>query len=217
MASVRRAPGPFRAVIVDLDEVLLLREPAWRYALEEAVAAATGERVDAARISSEYRFRPWRQALAVVLRDAAAAPRVEALCQDMYERSAMKRLLVQDGVGMVLDRFRGEGVEVGAVSREPHHVARKQIESTGIDRFLAALSARGPKASDMLAAVYDCVAFMEHEARVCAFVGPDPEVLRLAEAAGLSVFEAAWEQPASGQFAALESPRALLRLLGPTG
>ncbi|MGD9933941.1 MAG: HAD family hydrolase [Dehalococcoidia bacterium] len=204
-------------MVVDLDEVLLLREPAWRYAIEEAVAATTGQRVDASRISAEYRFRPWRHALSVILNDAADLPRVEPLCRDIYERSAMKRLLVQDGIGMVLDRFRGEGVEVAAVSREPHHIARKQIESTGIDRFLAALSARGEGTEDVLLAVEDCLAFMEHEISRCALVSPDVQVLRVAEARGLRCFEAAWGHSASGAFPAFGAPHELLTLLDSPG
>ncbi len=212
---MRRPPGQFQAVVVDLDEVLLLREPAWRYALEEAVAATTGRRVDASGISAEYRFRPWRHALSVILDDDADLPRVEPLCRDIYERSAMKRLLVQDGIGMVLDRFRGEGVEVAAVSREPHNIARRQIESTGIDRFLSALSARGDSTEDIMDAVDDCLAFMEHETTRCALVSPDVRVLRIAKARGLCCFEAAWERPASGAFPALGAPRELLTLLEP--
>ena len=214
---MRRPPGRFQAVVVDLDEVLLLREPAWRYAIEEAVAATTGQRVDTSGISAEYRFRPWRHALSVILQDQADLMRVEPLCRDIYERSAMKRLLVQDGIGMVLDRFRGEGVEVAAVSQEPHHIARKQIESTGIDRFLSALSARGEGKENILLAVDDCLAFMEHETHRCAFVSPDVQVLRVVQARGLHCFEAAWEQPASGVFPALCAPKDLLTLLdGPT-
>lgn len=215
MAIARRPPGRFRAVIVDLDEVLLLRERAWRYALEEAVAATTGDRIDASKISSEYRLRPWRHALSIVLRDESGTGSIASLCQDIYERSAMKRLLVHDGIGMVLDRFRGEGVEVAAVSREAHQTARKQAESTGIDRFLTALSARGDKAEDILLAVRDCLSFMEHDVRRCAVVSPDVGVLRLAAGIGLACYESAWDGTASGEFPALAAPRGLLSLLDP--
>ncbi len=213
MAIARRPPGRFRAVIVDLDEVLLLRERAWRYAIEEAVAATTGDRIDASKISSEYRLRPWRHALSVVLRDEADIGSVASLCQDIYERSAMKRLLVHEGIGMVLDRFRGEGVEVAAVSREAHRTARKQAESTGIDRFLTALSARGDRAEDVLLAVSDCLSFMEHDVRRCAVVSPDVRVLRLAAGIGLACYRAAWNGADGSEFPALAAPRDLLSLL----
>ena len=114
------------------------------------------------------------------------------------------------------DRFRGEGVEIAAVSREPHHIARKQAESTGIDRFLSALSARGTSTDAVLNAVDDCLAFMEHEIGRCALVSPDERVLRDAAGRGLRCFEAAWGHAASGQFPVLKAPRDLLTLLDPS-
>ena len=47
-----------RAIVFDLDNVLLTREAAWRYAVEESVVVVTGQRIDARPLA---RFRTRRQ------------------------------------------------------------------------------------------------------------------------------------------------------------
>ncbi|MBK7725005.1 MAG: hypothetical protein IPI33_07115 [Dehalococcoidia bacterium] len=42
------------------------------------------------------------------------------LCDAMFERSAMKKLLVHEGNRMVLHALGGERIEIGAISGLPH-------------------------------------------------------------------------------------------------
>ena len=192
MAIAPRNDAYIRAVIFDLDEALLVRAPAWRYALEEAVLATTGVRIDAGPLAEEYRGRPFEHAIALV---APADVREECaeLCREFYGRSAMKRLLIHEGLGMALDVLRGLRVEVGAISREPHALARKQIESTGLDRFVAALSCT-PAGGRWQPSqrVNDCLTFFEQPPERCLFISRDMHDLREAAALGLNAYEAGW-------------------------
>ncbi|MGH2610573.1 MAG: hypothetical protein ACRDHF_15945, partial [Tepidiformaceae bacterium] len=91
-----------RALIFDLEEALLDRRNAWQYAIEESIAAVCGERLSARELVAEYRMRPWSHALSVLVADRHRQVDVEQVCATMYERSAMKRLLVHEGIGMAL-------------------------------------------------------------------------------------------------------------------
>ncbi len=97
MAIAVRGETYVRAVIFDFDEALLVRAPAWRYTVEEAVASVTGRRVDASPLAEAYRGRPWRHALEILLDDHSDVPDCEDLCQEIFTRSAMKKLLVHEG------------------------------------------------------------------------------------------------------------------------
>ncbi len=214
MAFAARSPGALRAVIFDLDDTLLVRDRAWQYAVEEAVISVTGRRVQAAPLAFEYRNRPWRHALDVVLQPGEDRARCETLCAEMYRRSAMKRLLIHDGLGMALDKLRGERVEMGAVSREPHAIALKQVQSTGLDRFLAVLAAT-PAGDpwDATTRIGACLAFLEREPRACAFVSGDRLDLTAAGAAGLRPFEAIWAGNSEAGPSSIESPAGLTRAI----
>jgi phosphoglycolate phosphatase-like HAD superfamily hydrolase len=164
-------PRP-RALIFDLDEALLDRRNAWQYAVEESIAAVCGERLTARDLVAEYRLRPWSHALSVLVADRHRQAAVERACATIYERSAMKRLLVHEGIGVALDAVRAQRVEMGAISREPHRIAIKQIESTGLDRFLAVLSPT-PKREpwDVADRLRDCARFLQREPASTTFVG----------------------------------------------
>ncbi|MBI2765057.1 MAG: HAD family hydrolase [Chloroflexi bacterium] len=193
MPIIRHGPRRFRAVIFDLDETLLARTGAWSYAIEESIVAVTGRRLAARELAAEYHSRPWRHALAVLLDDQAAMDRCEALCCEMFQRSAMKRLLVHEGMGMALDHVRAERVEMGAISREPHVLARRQIESTGLERFIAVLSATPQGVRwDVSARMAECQSFLECDAKRVAYVSGDGYDLRAAETAGATPIEAGW-------------------------
>lgn len=214
MAIAARGPGAIRAAIFDLDDTLLLRDRAWSYAVEESVISVTGRRIQAAALAAEYHHRPWRQALAIVLQPGEDAARCEALCDEMYHRSALKRLLIHDGLGMALDHLRGERVAIGAISREPHSFALKQVESTGLDRFLTVLAAN-PKgeAWDATGRISECLVFLERPPGDCAFISHDEADLEAAAAAGLSTFGACWAGYGKAGLPVIESPAELARII----
>jgi phosphoglycolate phosphatase-like HAD superfamily hydrolase len=206
--------GPIRAVIFDLDEALLLRAPAWRYAVEEAIVSVTGRRVDASALADEYHTRPWRDALSILVDGAENVSRCEDLSAEMFRRSAMKRLLVHDGLGMALDRLRGGRLEIGAVSRETHPHALKQVQSTGLDRFLAVLSATQPGSPWAVAErLQDCLGFLESAAESCAVVSHNPRDLADAGRTGCHCFLAGWAGAEPGPFPVLGHPSELLEVL----
>ena len=119
----------------------------------------------------EYRRRPWRDSLAILLDDADERRRAEELCERIAGRSAMKRLLVFDGTGMALDEIRGGRIEIGAISRLPHATALKQAQATGVDRFLTVLSAT-PEGEgwDAGARAAECLSYLGREPDACVFV-----------------------------------------------
>jgi len=197
-------------VIFDLDEVLLDTRRAWQYTVEEAVAIVCGRRESTAPLVEEYRRRPWRDVLGVLLAGPDERDRCEQLCLRIYERSAMKRLLVHEGAGMGLDRVRARRVEMGAISRSPHSVAVKRIESTGLDRFLAVLSPTvAGEPWDVTGRIGDCLAFLRYAPGECAFIAADAHDLGAAESAGLQAFEASWASPAPTGYPAMPSPAAI--------
>jgi phosphoglycolate phosphatase-like HAD superfamily hydrolase len=214
VAIVIRPQGAIRAVIFDLDEALLLRAPAWCYSVEQAVLSVSGKRIDAAPLAQEYRARPWAHVLSVVLEDASELNRCAALCETMFYRSAMKRLLVHEGMGMALDTLRGGRIEMGAITREPHANAIKQVQSTGLDRFLAVLAAtpRG-EAWDPAARIAQCLAFLERSPGECAFVSHEGRDLSVAAKWGLSCYLAGWAGSESGSYTELAEPSGLAAFL----
>ena len=130
-----------RAVIFDLDECLIDSRAAWAYAVEQALVAVTGQQLRASRdLVTEYRHRPWRHVFAVLCADTTQAQRCCEIAEAMFHRSALKRLLVFEGIGMALDALRASRIQIGAISRLPHSQAIKQIDSTGLDRFVVVLS-----------------------------------------------------------------------------
>ena len=185
-------PHP-RALVFDLDRCLIDPRNAWRYCIEEAVALANGKRLSAAELVVEYHQRPWRHALGVLLDSTEAVTRCAELSQAMFERSGMKKLLVHEGVGMALDSLRGEGIELGAISRLPHALAVKQIHSTGLDRFLAVLSATPEgDAWHPRERFETCLAFLEAEPSQSGFVSGEERDLEQLSRSGVVCFFAAW-------------------------
>lgn len=192
-----RAP---KAVIFDLDRTLIDSRKAWQYAVEESVAATCGRRIDAWPLVEEYHMRPWIHALALLLPDPQERPRCEALCIEISRRSGLKKLLVHEGIGMALDALRAGRIEVGAVSRQPHALALKQAQSTGLDRFFAVLAATPAGAAyDPAARLAQCAAFLERTPTDCTLVSADPGDRRAGEAAGYRILFPAWvAEPPSG-------------------
>ena len=186
-------PGTrYRAVIFDLEHVLLAREGAWCYTVEEAIASVTARRIDTRPLAREYANRPWRHVLSVLLDDSALQQECEELCAELFTRSAMKRLLVHEGVGMALDHLRAARIEIGAVSREPHATALKQVQSTGLDRFLAVLSTTPAGGWDVSARLLEALSFLEYRPAECAFVSSDGYDLGAARTLGFTGYTAAW-------------------------
>lgn len=207
-------PRP-RAIVFDLDRALIDPRPAWRYAVEEAVVSVTGRPVQAAALVEEYHTRPFRHALQVLLSDPALAIRCGQLCEEMYGRSAMKRLLVHEGAGMAMDALRGELIDLAAISRLPHAIAIKQAQSTGLDRFLAILAATPEgepwNPSSRLAA---CLRFLECQPEESAFVSPEANDRARVATLGAHVFASAWSPGAEvAGSPAITSPRDLLPYL----
>jgi len=199
-------PGT-RAVIFDLDEVLIDGRRAWQYAVEEAVALVCGRRIDASPLVPEYRTRPWRHALSVLVASPQECERCEELCHRLIRRSAMKRLLVYEGMAMALDSVRAEQVEMGAVSRERHEIALKQVQSTGLDRFLTVLSATPQDESwDVERRFAECLNFLERESSQAAFVGGCADDLERVATTGARCLAAGWSAPGAAGFASVESP-----------
>lgn len=202
-------PHP-RAVIFDLDRCLIDPRKAWRYCIEESIAAALGQRIDASELVEEYHTRPWRDALGV-LTDAAEAARCADLCATMFERSAMKKLLVHEGVGMALDALRGERIELGAISRLTHGLAVKQVQSTGLDRFLAVVATTpADERWDPGARIEQCLSFLESGAARSAFVSGDGRDLEAAVRGGVRPYAAGWGGSAAEHDDPVPSPADVL-------
>lgn len=203
-----------RVLIFDLEEALLDRRAAWQYSVEESVAVVCGERVSARELVDEYRLRPWGHALSILVADSRERALCEVKCAAMYERSAMKRLLVHEGIAMALDAVRAHRVEMAAISREPHSLALKQIESTGLDRFLAVLSPTPVgSAWSVTERIAECLTFLGRAPGEAAFVGADERDLAAASAAGLRVAGAGYGNCKDGDFRAMRSPAELVGLL----
>lgn len=208
-------PHP-RAIIFDLDRCLIDSRKAWVYCIEESIAAAHGRRVDASRLVDEYHARPWRDALGILAGNTEEARRCEELCRQMFERSAMKKLLVYEGVGMALDSLRSERIELGAISRLPHRLAVKQVQSTGLDRFLAVVAASPADAGWQVSArIGECLTFLEAQPRRCAFVSGETRDLEEATGEGLRPYVAGWSSgaDASNSRQALAGPAEVLRVV----
>jgi beta-phosphoglucomutase-like phosphatase (HAD superfamily) len=205
-------PG-IRAVVFDLDEALLDTRRAWQYAIEESIAMVCERRISAEPLVAEYRRRPFAHALAILVEAPAERARCGDLCAAMFERSGMKRLLVHEGIGMALDAVRAGRIEMGAISRSPHGRALKQVQSTGLDRFLAVLSATADgEAWDPAQRYSHCLRFLERDAAQAAYVGVGDE-LRTMSAAGAPVFEAAYASPEPSGFEPIATPHDIVATL----
>ena len=203
-------PHP-RAIIFDLDRCLIDSRRAWRYCIEESLAVTTSRRVSALDLVDEYHVRPWRDALGILAESGDVLVRCQDLCESMYERSAMKQLLVHEGVGMALDAIRGERIEIGAVSRHPHARALKQVQSTGLDRFVAVLSATpAGERWDPLERATTCLRFLESPEAEAVFVSGESYDLRAAGDGGLTAFAAGWASGSGQSDGAIGAPSEVL-------
>lgn len=182
-----------RLVVFDLDLCVIDNRAAWCYALDEAVMMATGERAESAGLYDNFRDRNWDHAVSVLVADAAVRARVAELAEQYYRRSALKRLLVFEGIGMALDSLRGERIEMGGISRETHYDAMRQLESTGVDRFLTVLSPT-PEGEGWAPGqrIAECASYTETPGNGVLFVSPDPHDLRQA---GFNGVAAGWGNP----------------------
>ncbi len=204
-----RASG-LRAVVFDLDETLLDTRRAWQYSVEESIAMVCNRRVSAEPLVTEYRTRPWQHVMAILVDSPAERERCCELCVAMFERSGMKRLLVHEGIGMGLDSIRGVGIEMGVISRRRHAMAIKQIQSTGIERFLAVLSATPTEAAwDVRERFGHCLRFLEYEPAQCAYVSTDRIDMAAIAATGACCFEAGWASAEATGFPVIPAPGAL--------
>lgn len=206
-------PHP-RLVIFDLDRALVDSRPAFSYTLEEALAAVTGRRVTCRDLADEYHVRPWRDALRILLDDPAQRDACEALCHAYAERSALKRLLVFEGIGMALDTLRAERIDMAAFTRLPLSLARKYTESTGLDRFLILIAA------PPLGGTYSprdqlerCFTLLETDPATAAVVAPGRHERTAAEALGAHAFTPAWAVQADPGTLSVATPGDLLEAL----
>jgi len=184
-------PHP-RLVIFDLDRAIIDARPAFAYAVEEAVAAVTGRRISARDLADAYHIRPWRDALRILLDDPRERDAAEDLCLQYAARSALKRLLVFEGVGMALDALRAEQIDMAAITRHPYQLARKQIESTGLDRFFALVVPPPAGRFDPAAQLAEAFRLLETAPAETAVVAPGRFERTAAERAGAVAVAAAW-------------------------
>ncbi len=199
-----------KAIVFDLDEVLIDARPAWLYALEESVVSVSGRRENLRPLVAEYRRRPLRDVLSMLLAQPAERDRCESLFAVMYGRSAMKKLLVHEGVGMSLDQLRSLRIEMAAITRLHHGMAMRQIESTGLDRFFSVLSPT-PEGEpwDPPARTKQCLSYLEYAPAQCLFVSGEIADLASVAAMGLTCYEAAWAAVEPTGYPALASMSAV--------
>ncbi len=184
-------PHP-RLVVFDLDRALIDSRPAFTYTLEEAIAAVTGRRIPARDLADAYHTRPWREALRILLDDPRDRDAAETLCEQYAARSALKRLLVFEGIGMALDELRGELIEMAAISRLPHRLARQHAESTGLDRFLSVIVPPPAGTFSPAQQLDECLRLLETHPTETAFVAPGHYERAAARRTGAIPFAAAW-------------------------
>jgi len=175
------------------------------------VMMVTGERVDPGRLAEGYLRRPWAHVLPILVPGREEALRCEALAERYYRRSALKSLLVFDGIGMALDQLRGDLVEMGGITREAHPDAMKQIESTGIDRFLSVLSPTNGGSWDPAARFEECISYLECEASRAVFVSPEWRDLEALAERGIATLRAAWTGQGEDEGGGLRHPSELPR------
>jgi phosphoglycolate phosphatase-like HAD superfamily hydrolase len=125
----------------------------------------------------------------------------------MFERSSLKRLLVHEGTGMGLDHLRREAIEIGVISRERHNLALKQLQSTGLDKFVTVL-ATTPEGGEWSVAsrIGQCLAFLERSPGQVAFISGEGRDLETAQDEGAVVFEACWAAREATGFPAIYEP-----------
>lgn len=214
MPPARASFKTSKAVIFDLDSALIDSRQAWRYAVEEAIAATCGRRIDVGPLMREYHLRPWIHVLSVLLPDRAERERCETICIEISRRSGLKKLLVHEGIGMALDSLRAGSIEVGAITRHQHSLALKQAQSTGLDRFFAILAATPVnELYDPAARLGQCTAFLERGPTDCTLVSADPDDRRCAAAAGFRALFPAWVAEPPPGVHTIGSPNQILAAL----
>ena len=178
------------------------------------MAPTCGRRIKARPLVGEYHRRPWTHVLALLLQTTEQRSRCEAVCIEISKRSGLKKLLVHEGMGMALDALRGDQIDVGAITRQPHALALKQAQSTGLDRFLAVLAATPADATyDPTARLAQCVTFLKRSPSDCAVVSGDPDDRRAAKNGGFRLFFPAWVADPPAGASTIPAPAQLLASL----
>lgn len=199
-----------KAVIFDLDAAIIDSRRAWKYALEEAVMMVTGERIDPSDLAEGYEWRPWEHVVPIVVHGRDDQNRCLRLCERYYRRSALKWLLVFEGIGMALDQVRGELIEMGGITRETHADAMRQIESTGIDRFLSVLSPTNDGVRFEPAERFaECITYLECPPSRAVYVSPFERDLREVADTGAATALASWTTAEATAPGGMEHPSEL--------
>jgi phosphoglycolate phosphatase-like HAD superfamily hydrolase len=197
-------------VLFELEHTLLDRRPAWQYAFEQAVGTVCHERIDARDLAENYAHRPVMHALAVVTDDLGVRVECARRWEQLFYRSAMKKLMVHDGVTMMLDRMRHAGIELGVISHEPHTVARKELESTGLDRFLTVLAAQPIDATWLPGErIEQCRTFLEYPPEEICLISWDEDDVDAAEGMGALALRASWPTAEVGETGIVHPSQAL--------
>lgn len=188
------------AAIFDLEGVVLDVRPAWAFAVEQAAAAVTGRRVDAHVLADDYLGRPWAHVLAVLVPEVEAARRAEKLCPRLFVTSAVKRVAVPQGLGVALDTLREARIELGVVSRQPHALALRQLEATGLDRFFAVLAPTPPGTLwNAVERIETCLRYLDVDPRNALFVTTEEHDVQRVAAVGLAALAVTLEPAERGQ------------------
>ena len=180
-----------RAVIFDMDGVLVDSEPLWRLAEREVFAEVgleltesdceqtMGMRTDEV-IEYWYRTSPW---------EGAAPPEVVERLEGRMERLIAERATAMRGVERSLAMARGEGLRIGLATSSPPLLIDAVLSAIGMrDTFEVTHSAVHETAGKPNPAVFLTTARrLGVEPRECVAIEDSPAGVRSAKAAGMRV------------------------------
>ena len=95
---------------------------------------------------------------------------------------------------------------MGAVSRERHRDAMRQIESTGVDRFFTVLSPTNEGRWTPEERFLECLRYLEFEPAGAVYVSPEDDDLRRVGATGAHTLRAGWAEEGAEESSALAHP-----------